>query len=419
MLVDDSSTDSPSGLLGIRSRMQFSGRLDVFTSGQQWSVYLYMGRLIWATGGPHPRRRWHRYMTQHCPQLSPGAIAFGNSEATALPSTDTPCHDYHTLNSLVKRQQVSPEQAVAVIRSTVVDVLFDIIQQEETRPVTFKSDAEDMLEASLALLNAEQLLGEVQQHWNAWRSLGLADHSPNLAPVLRHPEQLQEHAPEKVYKMLVSLVDGRRTLRDLAMLMKQDLLQLTRVLVPLYRKGLVALTKIPDLTPPGVRPNPVSASSGSGVPVSGLSRSDMATSGVPRSGILSAPPITGSNNAPLIACIDDSLREWQIMERILTEAGYQFVGIQDSIQALPTLLEKKPGLIFLDLVMPIANGYEICAQIRRVSTFKDIPIVILTSNDGIIDRVRAKFVGSSGFLAKPVDADRVLAIARKVLPIHD
>lgn len=409
MLVDDSSTDSPSGLLGIRSRMHFSGRLDVFTSGQQWSLYLYMGRLIWATGGPHPRRRWHRYLTQHCPQLSPGAIA--------LPATETPCQDYHALAVLVKRQQVSPEQAVAVIRSTVVDVLFDIIQQEETRPVTFKSDAEDMLEASLALLNAEQLLGEVQQQWNAWRSLGLADHSPNLAPVLRHPEQLQEHAPEKVYKMLVSLVDGRRTLRDLAMLMKQDLLQLTRVLVPLYRKGLVALTKIPDLAPPGVASEgmPTSGSVRSGVP----NPPSIPNAGTTRSGIVSSPPIAGSNNAPLIACIDDSLRECQIMERIVTEAGYQFVGIQDSIQALPTLLEKKPGLIFLDLVMPIANGYEICAQIRRVSAFKNVPIVILTSNDGIIDRVRAKFVGSSGFLAKPVDADRVLAVARKVLPIHD
>ncbi|GAP94536.1 response regulator [Leptolyngbya sp. NIES-2104] len=403
MLVDDSSTDSPSGLLGIRSRMHFSGRLDVFTSGQHWSLYLYMGRLIWATGGPHPRRRWHRYLTQHCPQLNPGAIA--------LPATDTPCHDYHALAVLVKRQQISPEQAVAVIRSTVVDVLFDIIQQEETRPVTFKSDADDLLEASLALLNAEQLLSEVQQQWNTWRSLGLADHSPNLAPVLRHPEQLQEHAPEKVYKMLVSLVDGRRTLRDLAMLMKQDLLQLTRVLVPLYRKGLVALTKIPDLTPLGVRSEEV--------PTSGSARSSVPNSGTTRFGIVSSSPIAGSNNAPLIACIDDSVRECQIMERIVTEAGYQFIGIQDSIQALPTLLEKKPGLIFLDLVMPIANGYEICAQIRRVSVFKNTPIVILTSNDGIIDRVRAKFVGSSGFLAKPVDADRVLAVARKVLPIHD
>ncbi|MBD1823174.1 response regulator [Cyanobacteria bacterium FACHB-DQ100] len=406
MLVDDSSTDSPSGLLGIRSRMHFSGRLDVFGSGQQWSLYLYMGRLIWATGGPHPHRRWHRYLTQHCPHLSPSAIA--------LPSTtDTLCQDYQALNILAKCQQINPEQAVALIRSTVKEILFDIIQQEETRPVTFKTDAQDMPEASLALLNAEHLLNEVQQQWNTWRSLGFADHSPNLAPVLRHPEQLQEHTPEKLYKMLISLIDGRRTLRDLAMLTKQDLLQFMRVLVPLYRKGLVALIQIPDLALPGTaQPS---------TPTSGSIQSNPSSNSAPQKSqpqrIISSPPIAGSNRAPLIACIDDSKRECQLMERILTEAGYQFVGIQDSIQALPVLLEKKPGLIFLDLVMPIANGYEICAQVRRVSAFKDIPIVILTGSDGIIDRVRAKFVGASGFLAKPVDADRVLTVARKALPI--
>lgn len=401
MLVDDSSTDSPSSLLGLRSRMHFSGRLDVSTHGQQWSLYLYMGRLIWATGGPHPRRRWHRYLTQHCPHLSPNPIALP-------PLDENSCQDYEALVALVKRQQIGPEHAVAVIRSTVTDILFDIIQQEETKPVTFRSNASAMLEASLALLNAEQLLAEVQQQWNTWRSLGLADHSPNLAPVLRNPEQLPEHTPEKVYKMLVSLVDGQRTLRDLAMLMKQDLIQMTRVLVPLYRKGLIGLTKIPDLTSPG-------AARTTSPPISGTSKPMI--SSAPLSGIVSSLSLTESNRAPVVACIDDSLRECQTMERILTEAGYQFVGIQDSVQALPTLIEKKPGLIFLDLVMPIANGYEICAQIRRVSTFSDVPIVILTSNDGIIDRVRAKFVGSSGFLAKPVDADRVLAIARKMLPI--
>lgn len=417
MLVDDSSTDSPSGLLGIRSRMHFSGRLDVFGSGQQWSLYLYMGRLIWATGGPHPHRRWYRYLTQHCPHLSPSTIA--------LPFTpEAPCQDYHALNILVKCQHINPEQAVAVIRSTVREVLFDIIQQEETQPVQFKTDAQDMLEASLALLNAEHLLNEVQQQWNSWRSLGFADHSPNLAPTLRHLEQLQEHTPEKLYTMLVSLVDGRRTLRDLAMLMKQDLLQLMRVLVPLYRKGLVALVKTPDLTLPGATQSGATRSDATQSSTSPSIKSGISNNSAPQPPsqpprIISSPPLTGSDRAPLIACIDDSKRECQLMERILTEAGYQFVGIQDSIQALPVLLEKKPGLVFLDLVMPIANGYEICAQVRRVSTFKDIPIVILTGSDGIIDRVRAKFVGASGFLAKPVDADRVLAVARKVLPIHD
>jgi len=81
------------------------------------------------------------------------------------------------------------------------------------------------------------------------------------------------------------------------------------------------------------------------------------------------------------------------------------------------LLESKPGLIFLDLVMPIASGYEICSQIRRMSAFKNTPVVILTGNDGIVDRVRAKVVGASDFLSKPVNAEKVLAIARQYLPI--
>ena len=86
MFVDDSSTETPSGLLGVRSRMHFTGRLDVRTSGQQWSLYLYMGRLIWAAGGPHPVRRWHRYMTQYCPQLTPKEV-----EIQAI--ADSSCQD--------------------------------------------------------------------------------------------------------------------------------------------------------------------------------------------------------------------------------------------------------------------------------------------------------------------------------------
>ena len=56
--------------------------------------------------------------------------------------------------------------------------------------------------------------------------------------------------------------------------------------------------------------------------------------------------------------------------------------------ALSECLEYKPDIIFLDLVMPVANGYEICSQLRRVNTFRDTPIIILTSNDGVLDRLR-------------------------------
>ena len=104
------------------------------------------------------------------------------------------------------------------------------------------------------------------------------------------------------------------------------------------------------------------------------------------------------------------------MAQIIQTAGYRYVNIADPLQALPQLLELKPQLIFLDLVMPFANGYELCAQIRRISAFRATPIVIVTNNDGIADRVRAKVVGASGFLGKPIRQKQVLKVLQKYIP---
>lgn len=338
-------------------------------------------------------RRWYRYLSRHCPHINPQAVTFG--EAGNIHRWD-----YDILVSLIKQQQVTIDQTSALIRSIVSEVLFDILQQEETRFVNFKIDQKDVLDASLALVNAQQVLDEVQPIWNDWRALGLVDHSPSLAPVLRQQELLQQQTSEKVYKTLVSLADGRRSLRDLAVLMKQDLVPLTRMLVPYFRKGFIGLVPIPDFPSPvqAMQVAPPSAAPGT-------------------TGSTGSLKPTVSPTAPLVACIDDSKRECDTMERIITQAGYRFVGIQDSVKAISVLLEQKPGVIFLDLVMPVASGYEICSQIRRISQFKDTPIVILTSNDGIIDRVRAKVVGSTGFLSKPVEADKVLGVVEKFLGV--
>ena len=103
------------------------------------------------------------------------------------------------------------------------------------------------------------------------------------------------------------------------------------------------------------------------------------------------------------------------MSVVVEKLGCQYTSIPEPIHALPMLLEIKPDFIFLDLVMPIANGYEVCAQIRRISSFKSTPIVIVTSNDGIGDRVRARFVGASGFLGKPISQQKVSKVLKKFL----
>jgi chemotaxis family two-component system response regulator PixG len=103
------------------------------------------------------------------------------------------------------------------------------------------------------------------------------------------------------------------------------------------------------------------------------------------------------------------------MEALLTASGYQFVGVEDGLRAFSILIARKPEVIFLDLVMPNTNGYEICAKLRKLAFFRNTPIVILTGNDGIVDRVRAKLVGASDFLSKPVEAETVLSVIHKHL----
>ena len=123
-----------------------------------------------------------------------------------------------------------------------------------------------------------------------------------------------------------------------------------------------------------------------------------------------------NQNRPLIACIDDSLMISQMMEQIIGMAGYRFFAVNDPTSAVPTLVEREPDLIFLDIVMPKVNGYDLCAKLRKHPEFAETPIIFLTSTTGIIDRLRAKMVGSSAFLKKTVDADELLQKIVEHLP---
>jgi chemotaxis family two-component system response regulator PixG len=131
--------------------------------------------------------------------------------------------------------------------------------------------------------------------------------------------------------------------------------------------------------------------------------------------VLNLPSQPINPTKPLIACVDDSAAVCQTLEKLLTAAGYRFVSINDGLRALTSLLTAKPDLIFLDLMMPNTNGYEICSQLRKAPSFRNTPIVILTGNDGIVDQVRAKLFGASDFLSKPVDAGKVLSTISKHL----
>ncbi len=116
-----------------------------------------------------------------------------------------------------------------------------------------------------------------------------------------------------------------------------------------------------------------------------------------------APQAASAHPNELIAYVDDSFTDGRRMERILAKFDLNCAYIPEAIRAIPQLIECKPSLIFLDLVMDYTNGYEVCAKLRRINGLKTVPIVMLTSTDTILDRARAKMAGVSEFLTKPFD----------------
>jgi two-component system, chemotaxis family, response regulator PixG len=363
---------------------QFTGRLHVWAGGsQQWHLLFCLGRLLWASGGAHPKRRWLRLMAHHCPQKT--------MSEQQLRSLDTErCGEYEYLIYLARQAEITGQQATKVIRENVTEVLFDILQQEHFGPLSFTTSYQETPDASLSLIRADQILAQTYQAWQAWSGAGFSKMSPNLAPVIRDPQQLVQQLSANTFQTLVRLLDGKHSLRDVACITQQDLQLLAKALKLYIRRGFVEMVPIPDLQQ---EPQPESFDL-SIVPEQNLS----------------------SHEIPVIAHVDDSPRESQILSSILAGSEHHFVSIQDSIVALPKLLECKPDLIFLDLFMPVVNGFELCSQIRKTSQLKHTPVIILTSNEGLIDWARAKVVGSTAYLKKPMQTTQIWQVLQQHLP---
>ncbi|MGF1542016.1 MAG: response regulator [Pleurocapsa sp.] len=362
---------------------EFSGQL-IISDAQDtsWVFYLYMGHIIYASGGVHPVRRWRRHLVAYCPEILAN-IAEIKAALSDLTTESFPIGwEYKLLSLWIDQKKITRDRVTKVIHATIVEVLFDVSQAIQ---LTCETIPDSLLSTRLVLVDSEQVIGETNKLWQAWQSAKVADRSPDMAPIIRQPEALQQRTSAQVYQNLSQLLDGQQTLRDLSVRMKRDIVTVTRSLLPYMQLGLVQLIPVKDISPPISTPIAQKLSK-----------------------------ITTPHRST-IACIDDSPLICQALEKIVTDAGYQFVSEMDGLRAIAVLLSRKPNLIFLDLVMPNTNGYEICSQLRKLSYFRNTPIVILTGNDGIIDRVRAKMVGSTDFISKPVQANVVIETINKYL----
>ncbi|MGB3404586.1 MAG: response regulator [Microcoleaceae cyanobacterium] len=349
------------------------GQLILTSHAREGQLHLFYGRLLYATGDFHRVRRWQRAIQKYAPRWQP------QLQSHSL-NLDQPW-EYQLLYDGVAREQLTLAQAKSVIQIAALELLFSLSRyMDATIRWEPHDDGKSELSLGLALSLRElaPVVTKAEQLGQRWYDAGFENLSPNLTPVYK--KAISPTALSGWGKYL----NGKYTLWDISARSRKSVVSVTKMLLPLVKKGLVQFRNLKDL------PNPI----------------------VDKTEVNCSSPYP---NKGLIVCIDDSPTIATVLEKIVQPAGYTIIGIQDPVLALAKVAEYKPDLIFLDLVMPNANGYTVCQFLKNAPVFKNTPVVILTSRDNVIDRSRAKLVGASDFLVKPPKPKETLAIIQKYL----
>ncbi|EAW37939.1 two-component system response regulator [Lyngbya sp. PCC 8106] len=360
------------------SQQTESGILILSSHTEEGSLYFSQGQLLYATSHIHRVRRWSRSVDKYCPKIT-----------VKLPSSvNSSLWEYKLLYQGIRRQELNLTQAKAVIRRVISEVLFSM-----SRYVDFKFhwEAQTALQSGfskhLSFCDSEvkKILLQVTQMQTQWQTAHLSNLDPNLAPIFTKPVN------PKALSGLVKYLNGELTLWDISLKIQKPIVTIARALIPLVQKGLLKFRMLPDLA----------------------AQTDSVAEQTNNLTVQNEKSST--RKQPLIACIDDSLVAIESLKQILEPVGCQILSIQNPVKGLAKIAEHKPDLIFLDLVMPNANGYIVCKFLRNAPIFQNTPVIILTSRDTVVDRNYAKIAGATDFLSKPPNPRETLQVVRQHL----
>jgi len=114
-----------------------------------------------------------------------------------------------------------------------------------------------------------------------------------------------------------------------------------------------------------------------------------------------------------VLIIDDSKTICRTAASLLTKAGCTVITASDGFEALGKVIDDRPDLIFVDIMMPRLDGYQTCALIKNNKMLRHTPIVMLSSKDGLFDRAKGRMVGAEQYLTKPFSKDELLDAIRR------
>ncbi|MCY7331924.1 MAG: response regulator [Pseudanabaena sp. CAN_BIN31] len=375
----------------------------------RWSFYIRRGKLVYAS---HSLDSFER-LERHLRTLSREVPALDDKLRSQLrlmfddPSPDNAkykvtseilCVEYLAILWLVDENYLPKPMAgklVARMIQEVVEVFLCLPDGELS-----STYHEHFLQKNYCGLSINLILKICTKRLQTWYNLGPTIYSPYQCPYLVSQVTAEKRMSPETVQRLGRVLRGFNFCQ-LGALFAKDPLAIAKQLSPLVSDGSILLRDpLPpfDMLPRTYYLAPEEEQEN--IEKLAETFSDEANSGEDISSI-SQVFAHQSVKTWKIVCIDDSESMLSIINSYLGNEDFQVTLIQDSLKALMKINSIRPDLILLDIGMPNVDGYQLCYLIRKSASLRDIPIVMVTGNKGIIDRARARIAGATDYLTKP------------------
>ena len=340
-------------------------------AGRFWLVFFVNGQIVY-TIHSHNRlcRRLRDYLYRYHIDVIPQEL----EQLQVISHNEI---EYSYLWQLIKDHRLAPDQGKMILQQMVKETLFDLLSLSQGAFIFEMGLALDPLLTSLQM---GPLITEMMKDVQQWKQLHPYLQSPQQSLIIADQQQLEETLPQKAYEQLLRWADGKTPLRQLSRRLQRNLGALARGIYPYVERGWLH-------------------------PVMKVSPSSSSTKTV--------WDVPTNPDPPRVVCIDDDLTIGKTVQEILIDNGYQSSLITDPLSGLGEIFELNPDIILCDITMPKLDGYEICAMLRHSKVFQYTPIIMLTGNEGFIDRIRARMMGATDYLTKPFGTQELLLLLEK------
>lgn len=375
-----------------------SGVLEVSQEQVHWTIYLQQGQLQYAS-----------MSVQALEELRYHLHSLGCKKAMeAVKAAKAVENNQYSLEEMSLDSVIYWLNQQDFLNTKQVSQLSERISKEALEPLLWlsegyysweESESTEPLVSIVPRPELTALIEEFRDRLQHWQKLRDRMSSPYQRPYFfnhRAAESLSNPLLAKLSKLMRGV-----SIHQLASIIKQDEIKLARILYPHLQSGEIFLRepKSPWNRLPSIPKSAKPQQSNYTPEQTGNTDSHAST----------------SQKTIKIACVDDSPTILREMQRLLGDEKYEITKIDNPIEAASILFRVKPDLVLMDISMPEINGYKLCSLLRNSNMLWEVPIIMVTSRTGVIDKVRAKASGATDYLTKPFTKGSLLQIIEKHL----